>query len=190
MNALIETALDENTLVIFTSDNGGAVRFAQSNAPFRGSKQQMYEGGIRVPFFAKWKGKIEEGSRSDNVGMLMDMLPTLCELAEKEVVHKIDGISLLPTLLGEKQETANRPLFWVRREGWSYGGQAYYAARYGDYKILQNSAYEPLQFFNIENDMLEETPIATEDNEDFEALRFLLQEHIRATGAIPWQKSK
>lgn len=189
MKALKETGLDDNTLVIFTSDNGGALRYAQSNSPLRGSKQQMYEGGIRVPFFASWKGKIAAGSTSDNVGMLMDLLPTFCKVAEKEVTHAIDGISLLPTLLGEEQVTDDRHLFWVRREGWDYGGQAYYAARYKGYKILQNSAYEPLEFFNIEEDELEKTPLNSEDSKVYRKLRMALQEHIKKSGAIPWQKN-
>jgi arylsulfatase A-like enzyme len=189
MKALKETGLDDNTLVIFTSDNGGALRYAQSNSPLRGSKQQMYEGGIRVPFFASWKGKIAAGSTSDNVGMLMDLLPTFCKVAEKEVTHAIDGISLLPTLLGEEQVTDDRHLFWVRREGWDYGGQAYYAARYKGYKILQNSAYEPLEFFNIAEDALEMAPLNSEDSKVYRKLRMALQEHIKKSGAIPWQKN-
>ena len=189
MKALKETGLDDNTLVIFTSDNGGALRYAQSNSPLRGSKQQMYEGGIRVPFFASWKGKIAAGSTSDNIGMLMDLLPTFCKVAEKEVTHAIDGISLLPTLLGEEQVTDDRHLFWVRREGWDYGGQAYYAARYKGYKILQNSAYEPLEFFNIAEDELEKAPLNSEGSEVYRKLRMALQEHIKKSGAIPWQKN-
>ena len=189
MKALKETGLDDNTLVIFTSDNGGALRYAQSNSRLRGSKQQMYEGGIRVPFFASWKGKIAAGSTSDNIGMLMDLLPTFCKVAEKEVTHAIDGISLLPTLLGEEQVTDDRHLFWVRREGWDYGGQAYYAARYKGYKILQNSAYEPLEFFNIAEDELEKAPLNSEGSEVYRKLRMALQEHIKKSGAIPWQKN-
>lgn len=186
MEALEKTGLDENTLVIFTSDNGGALEYAQSNDPLRGSKQQMFEGGIRVPFFTSWKGKIAPGSTSENIGMLMDLLPTFCEVAEKKVTHAIDGISLLPTLLGHEQVTDDRPLFWVRREGWHYGGQAYYAARYKGYKILQNSAYEPLQFFHIAEDELENAPLNSEDNEIYRELRMELQEHIRKSGAVPY----
>lgn len=189
METLKQTDLDENTLVVFTSDNGGAVRFAQSNSPLRGTKQQMYEGGIRVPFFASWKDRIPSGSTSNNVGMLMDLLPTFCEIAEKEVSHAIDGISLLPTLLGKEQVTDDRHLFWVRREGWHYGGQAYYAARYKDYKILQNSAYEPFEFFNVAEDEFEKEALDSKDNEVYNKLRMALEEHIRKSGMIPWQKN-
>jgi len=117
MQALKESGLDENTLIIFTSDNGGALQYAQSNGSLRGNKQEMYEGGIRIPMFAMWKGKIEQGSTSENLGMLMDLYPTICEVSGKESIHAIDGISLLPTLLGKSKTTDDSYLFWVRREG-------------------------------------------------------------------------
>jgi hypothetical protein len=85
--------------------------------------------------------------------------------------------------------TDDRHLFWVRREGWDYGGQAYYAARYKGYKILQNSAYEPLEFFNIAEDELEKAPLNSEGSEVYRKLRMALQEHIKKSGAIPWQKN-
>ena len=188
LRALEESGFLENTLILFTSDNGGALRFAQSNDPLRGSKQQMYEGGIRIPCYASWSGKIKPGTTTSNIGMLMDLFPTFCEIAGQEVNHEIDGISLLPTLLGNEQVTDDRHLFWVRREGWSYGGQAYYAARYRGYKILQNSAFEPLQFFNIENDFLEQHPLDSENNKIFQELRLALQRHIQRSGSVPWQK--
>ena len=96
---LKETNLDENTLVIFTSDNGGSLPHAQSNGKLRGGKLDMYEGGIRVPAFFYWKNKIEPGTITENFAMLMDLFPTFCELANVEHSNEIDGISILPTLL-------------------------------------------------------------------------------------------
>ena len=75
--------------------------------------------------------------------------------------------------MGNQQITDDRPLIWVRREGWHYGGQAYYAARYKAHKLLLNSAYEPLQFFNIETDMLETTPLTSENEENFKERRMM-----------------
>jgi arylsulfatase A-like enzyme len=189
MEALIETGLDENTLVVFTSDNGGALRFAQSNGKLRGGKQDMYEGGIRVPAFFFWKNKIEPGTVTENFAMLMDLFPTFCEASGIKPIQNIDGISILPTLLGKKQTTNDRYVFWVRREGGSYGGQAYYAARYQDFKILQNTPYEPIQYFNIRNDEYEEKDMDPSEDETYQKLRLQLQEHIRETGEIPWQKN-
>jgi len=190
MEHLQQSKLVENTLIIFTSDNGGALRFAQSNGKLKGSKQQMFEGGIRVPTIAVWQNHIKAGTQSDNVGMLMDLMPTLAVIGGAEVVPEVDGINLLPTLKGEFQTTDNRYLFWVRREGWHYGGQAYYGARWKDFKILQNSAYEPLQFYDVQHDPYETTPLEPEDNLQFDSLRSALRQHIRQSGGIPWQPPK
>lgn len=190
MKALKKTELDNNTLVVFTSDNGGALRFAQSNGKLRGGKQDMFEGGIRVPAFFYWKGKIIPASKTENLGMLMDLFPTFCDIAGAKYPDKIDGISLLPTLMGKPQTTDDRYVFWVRREGWHYGGQAYYAARYKEYKILQNTPFEPKQYFNLRKDELETAPLETNNTEIFKKLNFQLSEHIRKAGAVPWQKSE
>jgi len=190
MQTLKDAGLDENTLIIFTSDNGGALEYAQSNAPLRGNKTEMYEGGIRVPMYAMWKGKIDSGRTSDNLGMLMDLYPTICEIAGISSLHTINGISLSPALLGESQITDDRHLFWVRREGYDYGGQVYYAARYNGYKILQNSAEEPFQFFNLNEDEFEQYPLTTENNQTYNDLLINLQEHINKYGEIPWQRDK
>jgi len=187
MQALRETGLDENTLVVFTSDNGGALRYAQSNGKLRGGKQDMYEGGIRVPTVFYWKDRIEAGSTSDNFAMLMDLFPTFCEVAGIEPPHPVDGISILPSLVGEEQDTGDRYVFWVRREGGIYGGKAYYAARRENLKALQNTPFEPVQVFNLESDEYEEQPMDPSTTEEYEQLRLRLQEHIRRAGAVPWQ---
>ena len=191
LQTLRETGLDENTLVVFTSDNGGALPYAQRNGKLRGGKQDMYEGGIRVPTFFYWKNKIVPGTVTENFAMLMDLFPTFCEVANVEPSHMVDGISILPTLLGDKQVTNDRFVFWVRRDGGPvYGGQAYYAARYKDYKILQNTPFEPIQFFNIKDDEYEEKALNTWEDKTYKKLRRQLQEHIRKSGAIPWQKKE
>lgn len=188
MDALSETGLLENTLVVFTSDNGGSLRVAQSNGKLRGGKQDMYEGGIRVPTFAYWKGKIKAGSQTNNLGMSMDLFPTFCDIAGAKYSEDIDGISLLPTLMGKEQITDDRYVFWMRREGGGYGGQAYYAARKGDFKIMQNTPFEPIQYFNLKDDMYEQSPLTQEGDDMYKKLRYQLKEHIRKAGGVPWQK--
>ena len=121
--------------------------------------------------------------------MLMDLFPTFCEAAGAETIEGIDGISILPTLLGKEQTTGDRFVFWMRREGGGYGGQAYYAARYAGFKILQNTPYEAIQYFNMENDELEKNPLDPSSNDIYKKIRVQLQEHIRKSGAVPWQKS-
>jgi len=188
MKSLEESGLIDNTLVIFTSDNGGSIPHAQSNGNLRGGKQQMFEGGIKVPAFAVWKGKIQPGSQTENLALLMDLYPTFCKVAAVDSEHDINGLDILPTLYGRAQDTNNRYVFWVRREGGQkYNGQAYYAARYGPYKMLQNSAFEPYRYYNLKDDPLEENPLDPEKDQDLLKLREELQDHIQESGSIPWQ---
>ena len=185
--ALEQNGQLENTIIIFTSDNGGQDDAGANNGPFRGAKQDMYEGGIRVAGGIYWKNRIRPAVR-DNFVMLSDMFPTLCDLTAVPVSHEIDGISILPLLRGEEQDTGDRMVHWVRREGNSrYGGQAYYASQYRDFKILQNTPWEPIQFFNIKEDPKEQSPIGERSSDTYKNLFNGLMEHIRQTGMIPWQ---
>ena len=184
---LKETGLSGNTLVVFTSDNGGQISVGANNGPLRAGKGDMYEGGIRVPACAAWPGKIEPGSKSDRVALTMDLFPTICDAAGAKIEHKIDGTSVLPTLIGESQPSEDRFLFWVRREGGNYGGRAYYAARYGDFKLLQNTPFEPLLLYNLKDDPQEKTPLDRK-HPMYNKLFSALQAHITESGAIPYQK--
>lgn len=180
----------ENTLIIFTSDNGGQADAAANNGPFRGAKQDMYEGGIRVACGVYWKDHITPVVR-DNFVMLSDIFPTLCDLVKVPISHEIDGMSILPILRGENQNTDDRMVYWVRREGNAkYGGKAYYAAKYKDYKILQNTPWEPIEFFNLKDDPKEQRPIVERSSESYKNLFNGLIEHIRQTGMIPWQNER
>ncbi len=189
MKCLDETGLVENTLVVFTSDNGGSIPHAQSNGALRGGKQQMFEGGIKVPALAFWKGKIQPGSQTETMALLMDLFPSFCKIAGADLNHDVDGVDVSPTILGKPQITDNRFVFWVRREGGQkYNGQSYYAARYGPYKMLQNSAFEPYQYYNLKDDPMEQAPLDPEISSDFIRLRKELQGHIQKSGGVPWQK--
>jgi len=190
--ALEKNGMLDNTLIIFVSDNGGHAPSEASMGIYRGAKEDMYEGGIRVAGGMCWKGKIKAGTVTDNFAMLFDLFPTICEAAGAKIPHPIDAVSIMPTLLGQKQITDDRTVYWVRREGnMKYGGMAYYAARHGNYKILQNTPWEPIQFFNLAADPVEQKPL--NPNADFrDTYRQLFQnqmEHIRIAGSVPWQKT-
>jgi arylsulfatase A-like enzyme len=188
MDTLKETGLAENTLVIFTSDNGGQLSVGGTNGPWRAGKGDMYEGGLREPACAVWPGRITSGSRSDRIVLTMDLFPTICAAAGARIEHEIDGRSILPTLLGQSQPEENRLLFWVRREGGGpYGGRAYYAARQGDFKLLQNSPFEPMELYNLKDDPKEEKPLARK-HPMYNKLFTALQGHIAQAGAVPWQR--
>lgn len=189
IDALEETGLSENTLVVFTSDNGGQLNVGGTNGPLRAGKGDMYEGGIRVPMCAVWPGRIRAGSRSDRVALTMDLFPAICEAAGAGIDHEIDGTSFLPTLLGDAEPADDgRLLIWVRREGGPrYGGRAYYAARMGDYKLVQNSPFEPLVLYNLKDDPQEERPLDRK-HPMYNKLFAALQRHVNQAGGIPWQR--
>jgi arylsulfatase A-like enzyme len=190
--ALEKNGMMHNTLIIFSSDNGGDLGPGADNGIYRNGKGSMYEGGIRVAGGMCWKGKIKAGAVTDNFAMLFDLFPTICEAAGVKIPHPIDGISILPTLLGQKQITDDRIVYWMRREGGNFGGLAYYAARRGNYKILQNTPWEPIQFFDLGVDVVEQKPLDKAKNFP-DIYRQLFQNqmnHIRLAGAVPWQKAE
>jgi arylsulfatase A-like enzyme len=188
IDVLEETGLRDNTLIVFTSDNGGQISLGSSNGSLHAGKGDMYEGGIRVPMGAAWPGRIKPGSRSDRAALTMDLLPTICEAAGVRIEHEIDGRSVLPILTGSSPREEDRILFWVRREGGNrYGGQACYAARQGDFKLLQNSPFEPLELYNLKDDPKEQRPLDRK-HPMYNKLFTVLQNHITKSGAVPWQK--
>lgn len=187
MDAVKKNNLDKNTLIIFSSDNGGHLPSGASNGSLRGGKQDMYEGGIKVPTCFVWNGKIKSGRSTENPGITMDIFPSLCEIAGVNINHEVDGISLLRTLQGKDQITDNRTVFFLRREGGFYGGLAYYAALQGQYKLVQNTPFEPFQLFNLKTDPGEQIPLDA-NAEKLKDLKYKLSQHIRAAGKIKWQK--
>lgn len=190
INTLITTDQYKNTIIIFSSDNGGALRFGASNGSLRGGKQDMFEGGIKVPTCIVWNGELEPSIIPDQTGMTMDFYPTLCDIAGIPVDHKIDGISLWPVIKGKQKEVQpDRMLFWVRREGWFYNGMAYYAARQRNLKLVQNTPFEEFLYFNIQEDPREKNPL-NEESDTAKRLRLGLQEHIRESGKVPFQRTR
>jgi len=187
---LEQNGMIDNTLIIFTSDNGGQLGAGANNGIYRGSKGQMYEGGIRVACGVRWKGKIKAGTVTDNLAILSDLFPTICDAVNAPYTHRIDGISLLPTLLGAEQTTDDRTLFWLRRRAGE--GMVYYAARTGHFKIMQNAPGEPFRFFNLAADPVERIPLNPDNDfpEIFKQLLINQLDHIRLSGAVPWKREE
>jgi len=191
MAALDASGNMDNTLVIFTSDNGGSLWHGANNGPLSGGKQDMLEGGLRVPMCAVWPGHIAAGSKSDRVALTMDLFPTLCEAAKADFDATIDGRSILPTLLGKRQPPEDRTLFWVRLEGGRrYAGKPYYAARRGDWKLLQNSPTEKFKLYNLKDDPKEQTDLSKQHADVYAELKKALDAHIAACADVPWQPPK
>jgi arylsulfatase A-like enzyme len=188
VRALQESGEYQNSVIIFSSDNGGHLPSGASNGKLRGGKQDMYEGGIKVPTCMIWEGKINAGTISDKLGLTMDFYPTICSIAGLEITHQIDGVNLMPGLSGKSHgEEDNRIVFFMRREGGGYGGQCYYAARKGPYKLLQNTPFENYQLFDLESDPFEQHPLE-ESLQQYIDLKSELSQHIRKSGSIPWQR--
>ncbi len=165
MALLKELEIDENTLVIFSSDNGPHregghdPEFFNSNGPFTGFKRDLTEGGIRAPMIARWPGKIKPGTVTDLVSAHWDILPTVCELAGAGIPADVDGISMVPTLLGEGEQKRHDYLYW---EFYEQGGKK--AARWGDWKALQlginKNPNAPIAIYDLAKDLAEENDLS------------------------------
>jgi arylsulfatase A-like enzyme len=188
MAALKDNGVDENTLVIFSSDNGGAIPFGSSNGTLRGTKGEMYEGGIREPTAALWPGHIPPGSTSDRILIHMDILPTLCEIAGAKPPPGIDGISILPTLEGKAQDGLDdREFYWVRREGGTFAALTSHAIRHGEWKLIHNTPFSPLELYNLKDDPAEENNLASTHVKIRNQLTHDLKLHVQKAGSVPWQ---
>jgi arylsulfatase A-like enzyme len=173
LDLLDELKLSENTLVIFTSDNGPITaggqdpEFFNSAGPLRGLKFFLYEGGIRVPFLARWPGKIAAGRTSDLVSDFADMFPTFAELARTDRPAAIDGVSLVPTLLGTADPQARRPHHY-----WEAAPQQ--AVREGDWKLYRAAAGRTAELYNLRDDIGEKVNLASAQPEIVARLTTLL----------------
>jgi arylsulfatase A-like enzyme len=193
LQTLKETGLEQNTLVVFTSDNGGQLNLGAFNGSHRGGKGEMYEGGLKIPFLVRWPNHIVPGSQTEVQGVLMDLFPTILELAgatpnDHSFTQHIDGVSLLNIFLGKSETLEPRNLYFVRREGGiPFGGKTSNALIYGNWKILQNTPFSPLEFYNLKNDPLETIDLKTKIPQDFRTSLKQMMLHIQEGGRIPWQ---
>jgi len=168
LDTLKEIGVDENTLVIFTSDNGATfdiggapTQFFQSNGTLRGHKTNLYEGGIRVPLIARWPGHVRAGTISDHVGANWDFWATFADFAGAKPPRDSDGISILPTLLGhiDGSQREHESLYW---EFHANGGSQ--AVRMGRWKAIRNEATRRpdarLELYDLEADPGETKDVA------------------------------
>jgi arylsulfatase A-like enzyme len=192
LETLKDSGQAENTLVVFTSDNGGQLSAGANNGPLRDGKGSMYEGGLKVPTAVTWPGKIKARSQTPEVALTMDLSPTLLELAGLEPPGKINGRSLASVLTGKKESLSRTgPLFFCRREGGlAYNGKTIDAVRQGDWKLVQNSPFGPRELFNLARDPLEKTDLSKTERQKFRELARLLSLQIQRRGAVPWQEPK
>ena len=163
---LKDLKIDDNTIVFFSSDNGPHKEggndpdFFESRGPLRGIKRDLYEGGIRVPTIVRWPGKIKAGVVSDSPWAFWDFLPTAAEIAGVKSPPNIDGISILPTLLGQQQTNQHEFFYWEFHERGSKQ-----AVRMGDWKAVRLEPGKPLELYNLKTDLGEKENIASKNPE-------------------------
>ncbi|GAA4305478.1 arylsulfatase [Compostibacter hankyongensis] len=179
LSLLKEKGLAENTLILFTSDNGanaGPAKLFRANGPFRGAKLSLYEGGIREPFIACWPARIKAGRVTRHVTAAWDLLPTLCQIAGVRPSVPVDGISFLPALLGKGQQPQHPFLYWELYDynyNWQKPGNRLprnwlqsRAVRMGKWKGIQNNVYKDKQaaiaLYDLEKDPGEQHDAAAE----------------------------
>jgi arylsulfatase A-like enzyme len=172
LDLLAELSIDQNTLVIFSGDNGGFDYFASADYPrgvhsankdprtgieFRGRKGELYEGGLRVPFLARWPGKITAGSVNPFLGYFPDILPTIAELSGAEIPPAVDGLSLVPTLFGEQVVGRSQPQHEYLY--WEIAGQT--AIRQGTWRAVRTAPEANWELYDLANDPGESVDLAT-----------------------------
>ncbi|MBI9016916.1 MAG: arylsulfatase [Phycisphaerae bacterium] len=156
MDLVKELGIEDNTIFIFSSDNGPTFnggsdsKFFESAGPFRGLKCSVYEGGIRVPMIVRWPGKIKAGSVNDHISAFWDFMPTLCDATGSTSPSNIDGISMLPTWLGKKGQKQHEILYW------ELGNQQ--AIRMGNWKAVRMNQGD-IKLYDLSKDIHEDNDV-------------------------------
>lgn len=159
MALLKDLDIDDRTIVFFCSDNGTARRWEgvfDSSGPLRGRKRDMYEGGIRTPMIVRYPGVVQAGQVSDQACDFTDILPTLAEIGDATPPANIDGVSILPTILGQAQDLSDRFLYWEFHEGGFYQ-----AVRWRNYKAIRQGLTGTLELYDLDRDVGERDNIAS-----------------------------
>jgi arylsulfatase A-like enzyme len=175
--------LEDNTLVIFASDNGSAggslLNEFNGSGPLRASKGSLYEGGIRAPMIARWPGKIAPGTTSSHVCAFQDMMSTFAELAGVEVPGRTDGISIVPTLLGKGRQKQHDYLYWELKNN--------RAVRMGNFKAVKTKAGFGL--FDLSKDIAEKTNIAAKHPDIVARIRKIMETSHEDSPFFTWEYS-
>ena len=157
-----ESGLEDNTLIFFLSDNGGPTEeLTSNNKPLRGGKGQLFEGGIRIPFMAQWKGRLRPGQVRKDPVISMDIFATAAAAAGATTVRALDGVDLMPYLTGAKKAAPHETLFW------RYGQSA--ALRKGNWKLVRqgvrNAPEAGFQLYDLSNDLGETVDLSAKKPE-------------------------
>ena len=175
MALLEELGLDDDTIVIFTSDNGPTFNggsdsaFFESAGPLRGLKCSLYEGGIRVPMIVRWPGRVRPGSTTDHVSAFWDAMPTVAAITGAQAPEATDGISFLPTLLEREGQEQHDHLYW------EYRARRCQAVRMGDFKGVHHIRQNRFELYNLKDDVGETRDVASEFPEQAARIREIMK---------------
>lgn len=197
LNYLKNNNLEENTVVIFMSDNGGLDLVGRGrkpntcNAPLSSGKGSLREGGIREPMLVYWKGKIQPNTTTDYPVIIEDFFPTILEMAQaskKQTLQQVDGKSFLPILQGKQIPKKERPLFWHIPNKWyptnnTLGIAPSSAVRLGDYKLIYSHNTLEIELFNLKNDIGEQHNLAQTEPAKARELAKILSDYLRSVQA-------
>ena len=193
VETLRRLGLQDDTLIVFTSDNGGETTVT-SNAPLRGGKSMLYEGGIRVPLIMHWPGRIPAGRVCETPVSSVDFYPTFCELAgaTPDPRQPLDGVSLVPLWEPSASERPDRPLYWhyPLREPHFLGGRSGGAIRVGDWKLIEWHDTNSVELYDLGVDLGEEHDLAAAEPGQTERLKQALaawRGEVNAEGPQPPQ---
>ena len=179
----------DNTLVIFTSDNGPTAENGHNPDQFasagglRGIKRDMYEGGIRVPFIAAWEKRVQPGTKSSHPAAFYDIMPTLAEAAGIEAPGDIDGLSVLPVLLGGAMRRHDH-LYWEVQAGKTTDAFRQ-GILMGNWKVVRHGAGSAVEIYNLDTDRQESRNVAAEHPERVKAIEGFMQSNSKSTSYLP-----
>jgi len=172
LKAIRETGDEENTLIVFFNDNGGArPNKPEANGPFRAGKMTVYEGGIRVPLFMQWKGKFNAGTKYEKPVIALDLAPTFLATAGTTTTAELEGVNLLPYIHGEKSDSPHESLFWRFIDAPNQN-----AMRKGEWKIVMPAPGKSWELYNLAEDIGETRNLAAEMPDKVKAMKTEWQE--------------
>ena len=180
LSVLNELNIEDNTIVMFSSDNGPhqegghQMEFFNSNGPLRGMKRDLYEGGLRVPFLVRWPGKVPAKKVSNQISGFQDIFPTILELAQIEPKYKTDGISMVPTLLDKNGQKQHTYLYWEFEE--RGGSRAILKGNWKGVRLnINKNPNTPIEIYNLKNDIAETTNLAATQSKLVEEFKLVLK---------------
>ena len=183
LQTLESLGLKDDTIVVFTSDNGGKLRYGASNGPLRSDKTHVYEGGIKVTTCVRWPGHIRAGQWTDFRALTMDIVPTLADICGVPLTHEIDGRSFKKLLLEGGQTQFEHPVFhmWLQ-------GKTKECMRHGEWKLVRDVAGTPFELYDLKADPHEKQDLAAEHPERLNKMIAVLETHMKSAQSVPWRR--